>query len=221
MHYRFVALAALLALACPGPKGDPGPAGPAGPDGPQGVQGMTGMTGPQGPQGPYASPNGCNDGTVEQTWTADMVGCDFSTRSDGGVIALPVRNAAALCSAGWHVCDVTEWNARRSTTLSAVNRYVRGRINCNGCPGDIVVDSTSADLCDHNPTGCVSSYAFYVSPTMQDAFCSPWPAGVNAGNLNRPGGVNNADPNLAKSYCLSFSGVQSAAVSVTGTMCCR
>jgi hypothetical protein len=222
MLSRFVAPFAVfvLTLACTGPQG---PQGPAGQQGAQGAQGPAGSQGPAGPQGPYASPNGCDDGTVEQTWTADMVGCNYSTYADGGAVSLPVRMAASLCSAGWHVCDaVTEWNARRSTTLSNANRYVRGAMNCGGCSGDLAIASTSGDVCEYSPTGCSLSYAWYVSPTEQDYACGgSWPAGLNNGNLNRAFQGVNADPTLAKSYCLSFSGIQNATTFVIGTMCCK
>lgn len=220
MQIRSVAFAVLLVLACTGPKGDPGVQGPAGPQGPQGP---AGSAGPQGPQGPYASPNGCDDGTVEQSWTSDMVGCNYSSSADGGAISLPVRMAASLCSAGWHVCDaITEWNARRSTTLSSANRYIRAAMSCNSCPGDVALTSVTGDVCEYSPTGCASSSAWYVGPTEQDIACgTTWPAGLNSGNLNRAFSIGNADQNLAKSYCLSFSGIQSASVSVIGTMCCR
>lgn len=211
MHCRYLALVALVTLACQGPTG---PQGLTGPQGPAGAQG------PQGPQGPYASPNGCDDGTVEQTWTADMVGCDFSTYSDGGSVALPIRQAGNLCSAGWHVCEVGEWNARRSTTLSTTNRYIRARITCSGCGGDLVANSVTADLCEYNPTGCISSYPFFVGPTLQDAFCGgTWPAGVNSGNLGRIAGYNYTDGAAAKANCLGSSGVGN--VTVVGTMCCK
>ena len=177
------------------------------------------MTGPRGLPGPVLSPNGCHDGTVEQSWTEDMVGCDSSARPDGGTLALPVRNAAALCSAGWHVCDVNEWGSRRAGTLSGANRYLRARMTCSGCTGDVIVDSSAAELCEN--TCGTTSYAFYVSPTMQDVACNPWQAGIDAGNLNRAAQTSNADVNVAKAMCIAFSGIQSGTVSITGTLCCR
>ena len=213
-----VALAAALALACKGAQGDPGSPGPTGP---QGEQGVPGTPGSQGPPGPVASPDGCDDGTVEQSWTEDMVGCDYASYSDGGAVTLPVRQAASVCAPGWHVCEVGEWNERRMAAASDANRYIRARITCGGCGGDQVAGSASADLCEFNgqTPACNTSYPFFVGPTLQDAFCPGWPAGNGAGNLGRIAGFANADPNIAKAMCLSSSG--SGIVEIVGTMCCK
>ncbi len=45
---------------------------------------------------------GCADGTVEQTFGADMIGC-------GGAVTFAER--ATLCGAGWRVCSAAEWRA--------------------------------------------------------------------------------------------------------------
>lgn len=214
MHCRFITLLSLVTLACTGPQG------PQGLPGPQGGVGPQGPPGPAGPAGPYASFNGCEDGTVEQAWTANMVGCDWNL-ADGGTLPLTARTAATLCSPSWHVCEVGEWNARRATTLSNANRYIRGQISCNTCNGDAFVANSAADLCEFS-TGCNYSYVMYVSPSMQDIYCPGWPAGINNGNVNRAFGVSGTDPNMTRPGCLSFSGRGSiAANTVVGTMCCQ
>src|SRR5687768_12170868 len=114
----------------PGPQGEPGPPGVAGqpgltgPQGPIGPQGSTGPVGPQGPKGDpgtLAIPIGSADGTVEQDWGTSMKGCDCT----GNSCKVAVREAGMLCAPGWHVCNLTEWNANRGASLSQQRRYLK------------------------------------------------------------------------------------------------
>ena len=209
---RISVVVTAVALACTGP---PGPSGPEGPQGPQG----------EGPPGPL--PTGCTDATIEQQFTPNMVGCDLPRFSDGGVIVLPIRDAASLCAPGWHICELTEWNAGRFTTVSQVNRYVRVRMTCVTCSGDVLLPG-AVDLCDWNPTPCNQTWVFFVGPVPQDIGCAnTWPAGINNGNVGRAATYGAAgDADTARAQCLTYSGQatgsgSSATLPIVGTMCCR
>ncbi len=161
---------------------------------------------------------------MDQTFTMNLVGCNYASYSDGGLINLPVRAATTVCSPGWHVCDAHEWIAGRAMSLSNVNRWVRAFVNCGGCGSDPLAASSGVDLCEFHPT-CGTRWAFFVGPTPQDNFCGPgWMLGTATGNLGRAETGNLADPKLAGASCLANSGARSSdgGVSpVVGTMCCR
>jgi hypothetical protein len=158
---------------------------------------------------------GCADGTVDQAWPSStaMVGCDAAGHTDAGVAPLAIRFADTLCSHGWHVCELAEWNARRATTLSNQKRWLRASITCGStaCSGDVGLEGMANDVCDlTNSTSCANNYAFYVGPTPTDYMCTNWPAGINNGNLGRSAAFGNN-----KQACLA-----TLDTTVVGVMCC-
>lgn len=180
-------------------------------EGPQGLQGVEGPVGPVGPQGPQGtpgellSPNGCADGTVDQPFTSDMVGCDCT--GTGCVVA--ARDAVLRCSNAWHICELSEW-AARLTVLSLRPRYIRAKVTCSGGCADTLVTG-AVDMCEPN-TGCSGAYyTFVVGPTEQDSICmSSWSSGVSNGNVSRLGGAFTS-----KADCLA------SIATAVGTVCCR
>jgi hypothetical protein len=240
-----------------GPAGPAGPAGIAGPAGADGVAGPTGPAGGppvvvvtnagltgngttatplQVAFGTSGSANtaarsdhvhapdpalGCSDGSNDQVFTTTMVGC-----SGPGLLNVPIRDAALLCAQGWHVCESAEWNAQRSTNFSNVNRWIKARMNCASCTGDVIVNGAT-DLCEFNPTGCNTSYGFFVGPVVSDTGCgAAWPAGINNGRMSRAFFAGGGPPDQMKAFCLSQSGMPFAGPSATsgtvvGTMCCK
>ena len=59
-------------------------------------------------------PPSCADGSVEQVFAEDMIGC-------AGAVEFPDR--ATLCSPGWDVCPAAEWVARRADQVPTHNYW--------------------------------------------------------------------------------------------------
>jgi hypothetical protein len=206
-----------------GPVGSTGPAGPAGLPGPQGLAGPAGATGPQGTQGPQGPqgatgpagpmPTGCADGTIEQVFgtAGNMAGCDC--KNAGCKIA--ARDAAGLCAPGWHVCDLSQWNTRRASTLSAKVRILRAQlVACGtGCGNDSL--AASDDICKGYGCGVTGTKysVFGAGPTLDDEDCgTSWNTGTSWGNVMRL--KSNSASTAGKAQCLAEDPV------AAGVLCC-
>jgi hypothetical protein len=85
-----------------------------------------------------ADPAACADGSVEQTYGADMVGCD------GGANQCL---AEQLCGTGWHLCPYSEYVARGGAEFKATSeRWLRACVREAGddtamCPSEVICQS--------------------------------------------------------------------------------
>jgi hypothetical protein len=92
--------------------------------------------------------SGCADGTDDQVYRADMVGCDGS---------LSQCEAETLCSPEWHLCTYAEYVARGgSETRATENRWLRACIRETGvttttCPTDLICNTCGTSSLPSNP----------------------------------------------------------------------
>lgn len=84
-------------------------------------------------------PDGCADGTVDQTYPGrmDMVGCNGTETQ---------CTAAILCQAGWRLCSWSEYRARGGDVMAAdARRWIAGCAR-SGC-GDLTADPPADGIC--------------------------------------------------------------------------
>lgn len=83
-----------------------------------------------------ADPNACADGSVEQTYAEDMVGCDGAANQ---------CLAEQLCGSGWHLCPYSEYVVRGGANTKALSeRWLRSCIREAGASG---ADCPSETVC--------------------------------------------------------------------------
>lgn len=158
----FALVVAAASASCSSSSKNPGEDGGAGGSGAAGAGGSE-----------AGDPSGCADGTLEQTYAPNMVGCDGEKNQ---------CEAELLCGTGWHLCPLSEFAERGGDkTIANGLRWLRSCIrdyddNTVTCPTEIacnVCTSSSAPLapvswdCDGNqleshdvaPLGVVTSSA--------------------------------------------------------------
>lgn len=90
---------------------------------------------PSGGAGGTVATAACADGTDDQVYGADMVGCDGASNQ---------CLAETLCAAGWHLCPFSEYVVRGGkTTKASAERWLRSCVRESAdakgkCPGELV-----------------------------------------------------------------------------------
>jgi alpha-tubulin suppressor-like RCC1 family protein len=79
---------------------------------------------------------GCQDGTIEQTFTGGMVGCAGGTTYD---------NRAAYCAAGYQSATAADWIAKRGITVPSHDYWVNDQLKYNGNLGACFVSTVGSD----------------------------------------------------------------------------
>lgn len=91
----------------------------------------------------------CADGTVEQTYSSSMVGCNGSEKFD---------SAASLCIAGTHVCTASEYFARGgNATIPTADRWLSSQSS------DVRACTVANGSCQSGSTTC-----YVLVPNTQD-----------------------------------------------------
>ena len=164
-----------------------------------------GAGGSGGTWGSVSPPDGCLDGTDDQVYAADMVGCSGQLNQCA---------AYTLCASGWHLCTHEEYAVRGGKDVIATQaRWLQSCVREYGQAG--VTSCPSKSTC--NPCDTTAAAAepttWNCAGAVEDQL-----GGTGIGVFADTEGIRRK-PGCANVEC-TYPGVMEA-LSAAGAMCCK
>lgn len=152
----------------------------------------------------YFDPIGCADGTRENTYAVDMIGC-------GGNVAQ--CSAETLCAPGWHLCTYDEYSTRLSAPVPAMmGQWLSSCIRDGGpslsCP------TTHVCTCATGPAGLMLDAVLSCDGTSV----------IQHANMPYVGLIAQMTPSMGRPGCAAAPCAPVTAVAPTtshGAVCCH